>query len=191
MVASAGNGQASGRAGFLPCVVPLLDPHHGAKPNRRNAGGERAGKVQDVIQPIIHKAEVTGLRVNIGSTGLSMGDCAELRLTEDGRVAVFAHVTRRVFLIRRKVLVQLGYLGPRARLILGPALQRGDHLRIRIVGLTPEHLAPDGKPEMHVSVWGQGQRFFADRHITAQSGFGGVKQPTDPREPREQALASS
>jgi hypothetical protein len=39
-------------------------------------------------------------------------------------------------------------------------LGRNDHLRVRIVGLTPEHLATDGKAEMYVSVWG------ATRHLS-------------------------
>ena len=38
--------------------------------------------------------------------------------------------------------------------ILAPALDEGMPLRMRVVMLTPEHLAGSGVPEIHVSVWG-------------------------------------
>lgn len=110
--------------------------------------------MQDIIEAIIHKAAVCDLQTAIRHTGLSIGDAAELHLCDDGSVAVWGKISKRSFLIRRNVLAHIGFLGPQASKILTPSLRRGDHLRVRVVGLTPEHLAPDGKAEMHVSVWG-------------------------------------
>ncbi len=110
--------------------------------------------MQDIIEPIIHKAAVTALEISFKDTGLSIGDPAELHLGEDGRIAVYAVVSRRSFLIRRRRLTRIGYLGSQAVPLLSPALRRGDYLRVRVVGLTPEHLAPEGRAEMSVSVWG-------------------------------------
>jgi hypothetical protein len=116
--------------------------------------------MQDIIEPIIHKAAVQDLTLRLRTTGLSIGDTAELRMDADNRIAVFAPVIRRRFFIRRAVLRHVGYLGPSATALLAPMLGRNDHLRVRIVGLTPEHLATDGKAEMYVSVWG------ATRHLS-------------------------
>jgi len=118
-------------------------------------GEEKKGsRMQDIIEAIINKAAVCDLQTAIRNTGLCIGDAAELHLCDDGRVAVWATIRKSRFLIRRRVLAHLGNLGPQACQILTPALRRGDHLRVRVVGLTPEHLAPDGRAEMHVSVWG-------------------------------------
>jgi hypothetical protein len=117
----------------------------------------------DIIEPIIHKATVMDLRINIKNTGLSIGDTAELHLNEDGCVSVFATALRRGFFLRRRVLCRVGQLGPQASQMLTPALRRGERLRVRIVGLTPEHLAPEGKAEMHISVWG------TIRHVDART----------------------
>lgn len=110
--------------------------------------------MQDIIEPIIHKAAVTSLEIKLKDTGLSIGDTAELHLNDDGRIAVYAIVSRRGFLIRRRRLTRLGFLGPQAAPLLLPALRKGDYLRVRVVGLTPEHLAADGRAEMSISVWG-------------------------------------
>lgn len=115
--------------------------------------------MQDIIEPIIHKAAVQDLTLKLKTTGLSIGDTAELRMDADNRIAVFAPILRRQFFIRRAVLRHVGYLGPNATALLTPMLQRNDHLRVRIVGLTPEHLASDGKAEMYVSVWGTTRHF--------------------------------
>jgi hypothetical protein len=108
--------------------------------------------MQDIIEPILHKTAVCDLTMALKSAGLSIGDPAELRLGQDHRVAVYAHIVRRSFFIRRKALRHVGYLDPRAAVLLAPNLQNGEHLRVRIVGLTPEHLARDGHAEMHVSL---------------------------------------
>jgi hypothetical protein len=110
--------------------------------------------MQDIIEPIIHKAAVIELEISFKDTGLSIGDAAELHLNEEGRIAVYAVVSRRNFLIRRRRLTRIGYLGPQALPLLLPTLRKGDYLRVRVVGLTPEHLAPDGRAEMSISGWG-------------------------------------
>lgn len=120
---------------------------------------ESAGPVQDVIQPIIHKAAVRDLCVTVNRTGLSIGDKVELRLTEDGQVAVYGWVKRRILVVTRRRLQKLGSLGPHACHLLEYGLRRGDYMRVRIVGMTPEHLAPDGRAEIDVSVWGQIRNF--------------------------------
>ncbi|MDN5785959.1 hypothetical protein [Pseudorhodobacter sp.] len=110
--------------------------------------------MHEIIEPLIHKASVSGLCVQIRKTGLSIGDVAELGLADDGRIAVYARIVKRGFLLRRPVRALVGYLGHQASQILTPALRRGAPLRVRVVSLTPEHLAPGGKAEMSVSVWG-------------------------------------
>ncbi len=112
--------------------------------------------MHDLLQPLIHKAAVHNISVNVARTGLSIGDTAELIPLADGRIGVFARPFRRLFgLIPRRVRLLVGTLGPSATSLIAPAVERGESLRIRIVGLTPEHLAaaPNG-PEIHISVWG-------------------------------------
>ncbi|QCO56322.1 hypothetical protein EOK75_11625 [Pseudorhodobacter turbinis] len=115
--------------------------------------------MQDLLEPIIHKTKVFDLQMPLKHSGLSIGDAAELRLDKDGVITVWCRVSKRSFLIRRKVMAHLGNLRATADQILSPALQRGDHLRVRVVGLTPEHLATDGKAEMYISVWGTARNF--------------------------------
>lgn len=115
--------------------------------------------MQDIIEPIIHKAAVSNLEISFRKSGLSIGDVAELHLCDDGRIAVYAHISRRRFLFRRLSLTRIGHLVAQAGPLLIPALRRGDHLRVRVVGLTPEHLSPDGTPEMFISVWGTTRHF--------------------------------
>lgn len=112
--------------------------------------------MHDLLQPLIHKAAVQDIAVHIGRTGLSIGDEAGLHLLPDGKVGVVALQERRLLgLIPRKSSVLLGTLGPQARAILMPAVENDEPLRVRIVGLTPEHLVPEGgQPEIHISVWG-------------------------------------
>lgn len=109
----------------------------------------------DRLEPILPQVPVEGLAIHIGRARLSMGDPAELRLLPDGLVGVLARV-RRPFLgmwpMRR--LTYLGHLGPVAASIVTPALLEGAPLRLRVVSLTPEHLAGSGPPEVFVSIWG-------------------------------------
>ncbi|MGB8815608.1 MAG: hypothetical protein WCC57_20715 [Paracoccaceae bacterium] len=96
-----------------------------------------------------------GLSVNVNKTGLCLGDAAQVRLLSDGQIGIFAIVTKRLlWLFPRKVSVFLGHLGPAAASIISPALRHGDPLRVRIVGLNPEHLAKKEGAEVHISIWG-------------------------------------
>lgn len=116
--------------------------------------------VRGIIEPIIHKTAVIELQYPLRKAGLSIGDAGELRLGDDGRIAVYAHILKRRFLIRRRMLALIGYLGAQANPLIGPSLRRGDALRVRLVGLTPEHLASSGRPELHISVWGSVQPLY-------------------------------
>ena len=111
--------------------------------------------MHDTLQPLIHKAPVTGLRVNVTRTGLCINDPAELRLLSDGQIAIFA-MGHNGFLgqLRPKCRLHLGSLGPAASTLILPAVQDDRHLRVRIVDLVPEHLAPDSGPVVWISVWG-------------------------------------
>jgi len=110
--------------------------------------------MQDMLQPILHKAPLVGLCRGINRTGLSIGDPAELLASAEGGIEVAARIRRRFLFFSRKQLCVIGQLGPAASELVAPMLLRSDRLRVRIVGITPEHLAPDGRAEMHVSVWG-------------------------------------
>lgn len=117
--------------------------------------------MQDIIEAIIHKAPVRDLAIHIGKSGLCLGDRADLRLMPDGSVGVFCMARRRIFLFAQSVERRIGHLGPQASAIVTPALAQGETLRVRIVGLTPEHLARDGHADVHISVWGQARRLAA------------------------------
>ena len=123
--------------------------------------------MHDQLHPILHKAAVSSLAVNVARTGLSIGDTAELHLMEDDSIGVFAERRRRLFgVFPRKSLLFLGLLDAAATATLTPALHQGGHLRIRIVGLTPEHLSPTGIPEAYVSVWGEQRQLPKRREPT-------------------------
>ena len=111
--------------------------------------------MHDLIQPLVHKTAVHDLAVVVRRTDLSIGDTAELHELPDGRIGVFT-ARRKSFLglFPRQQVQMLGILGPKASRLVGPSVAAGDFLRIRIVGLTPEHLSPDGQAEVHVSIWG-------------------------------------
>lgn len=112
--------------------------------------------MQELLQPLIHKAAVQNIAVNIARTDLSIGDEGELILLPDAQIGVFARKVRRLFgILPRRVPIFLGTLGPQATAILLDPVTQEENLRVRIVGLTPEHLAPQGgAPEIHISVWG-------------------------------------
>lgn len=120
--------------------------------------------MQDVILPLIRKAELIRLQVNVTRAGLSIGDVAELRLIDADQIAVFAEIRSYwLGLIPHRGWRMLGLLGPAASAMILPSLHHGDHLRVRIVGLTPEHLASSGVAEVHVSVWGDPARILAEQ----------------------------
>lgn len=129
--------------------------------------------MHDLLQPLIHKAAVHNIAVNVARSRLSIGDMAELHPLPDGRIGVFVQLRRRFLgLIPRQVTVLIGVLGPHACALIAPAVERGELLRVRIVGLTPEHLTAEGRgPEVHISVWGD------PRHIAVWANDGTVFTP--------------
>jgi hypothetical protein len=111
--------------------------------------------MHDILEPILPQVPVEGITVHIARAGLSMGDAATARLLPDGRVGIYAQVRRRLLgIIPQRRPGLLGYLGPVAAQIVTPALLAGTPLRLRIVQLTPEHLAGAGQPMIEISIWG-------------------------------------
>ena len=109
----------------------------------------------DTKLPLIHKAPVEGLAIHVARAGLAIGDNAWLDRISDGRIGVFAQVRRPVLgLFPRLRPAFIGHLGPVAEEIIAPSLAHGDDLRVRIIDLTPEHLANGFPPEVYISVWG-------------------------------------
>lgn len=129
--------------------------------------------MHDLLQPLIHKAAVREIAVHVARTRLSIGDESELHPLPDGRIGVFVRQTRRFLgLIPRQITLLIGVLGPQASALIAPAVERGELLRVRIVGLTPEHLMPNGAgPEVHISVWGD------PRHVAVWANDGTVVTP--------------
>ncbi len=126
---------------------------------------KKAGQMQDILQVLIHKAPVQGLLLHIGKSGLCIGDAAELHLQPDGKIGIFAQAKRPLLgILPRRSLRHLGYLGPAATEVMIEPLQHSDHLRVRIVGLTPEHLSPNGAAEVYISVWSNTHRMMGVRH---------------------------
>ncbi|AWD22308.1 hypothetical protein [Fuscovulum blasticum] len=111
--------------------------------------------MRDVLEPILPVVPVEGIALHIGRSGLSMGDPCEAQLLPDGHVGIFARVRKRFLgLIPLWRQGYLGHVGPVAGQVLTPALLDGATLRLRVVQLTPEHLAGAGMPEILISVWG-------------------------------------
>ena len=121
--------------------------------------------MHDPMQPILPMTRLVGLQVHVARTGLSIGDTATAALLPEGMVGIFAAVQRyRLGLIPYRPLRLLGLLAPAAAGLIAPALVAGETFRIRIVGLTPEHLAPE--PEVHVSIWGDPKRLLIPPPLT-------------------------
>ena len=106
------------------------------------------------LLPLIHKAKVQGLCVQVAKSGLSLGDEAQAVDLGDGRIGILALVRARVFgLIPMQRQRVIGHFGPHAADLIRPEMNRAEGMRLRVVGVTPEFLAgPDGA-EVHVSVW--------------------------------------
>jgi len=115
--------------------------------------------MHDPMQPILAMTRLTDLRVHVAQSGLSIGDSATAAGTSDGSVAIFAPVRRYLLgLFRHHPMRLLGHLSPAASGLIAPALRAGQPFRVRIVGLTPEHLAPE--PQVHISIWGDPKRLM-------------------------------
>jgi hypothetical protein len=145
----------------------------------------------DAKLPLIHKAPVEGLTVHVARTGLSIGDAAVLDRLPDGRIGVFARIRQPILgLIPRQRQALLGHLGPVAEEIVSPSLAHGDALRVRIIDLTPEHLANGYPPEVYISVWGD-PRHLAP--VLAAAGFMPADRPVEepPAPPRMTRLQLS
>lgn len=118
------------------------------------------------LEPILPQVPVEGIAVHIGRAGLCMGDEAQAQLLPDGLVGIFARVKRPLLgLIPARRPTYLGHLGPVAAQVLAPALAGGVALRLRVVVLTPEHLATSGPPEIFVSVWGDPRQIAPYLHL--------------------------
>lgn len=116
--------------------------------------------MQETPIPLLAKAPVYGLQVHIGRSGLSIGDEAQVTLDAERKIIVTAMVRQRRFgVFKLSRLRQLGHLGPVVDRILLPHLESGQDLRVRVVGITPEHLSGDRGPEVFVSVWGAPGKF--------------------------------
>ena len=136
--------------------------------------------MSDAKLPLIHKAPVEGLAIHVARTGLSIGDAAWLDRLSDGRIGVFARLKKPILgLIPHHREGLVGHLGPVAEEIIAPSLAHGDDLRVRIIDLTPEHLANGYPPEVYISVWGD------PRHL--QPVLAAVDLPPLPEAPKPKA----
>ncbi len=113
-----------------------------------------------------------------------MGDAVTARLMPDGHVGLWARVRRSFLGFPLWREAYLGHLGPVAAQILTPALLDGAALRLRVVMLTPEHLAGSGEPEIHISVWGDPR--LLTPFLDVPELF--VPPPDDPPEPERRAV---
>jgi hypothetical protein len=124
--------------------------------------------MQEIFQPLLHKSRLVGLAVHVQRSGLCLGDTAELGWLADRGIGVFALPRARRFgIFARKRPVLLGQLDAEGAAIVAPALLAEEPLRVRIVGLNPEHLAGEAPPEIHVSIWGDARRV---QRITPANG---------------------
>lgn len=104
------------------------------------------------VQPILAKTRLHDLAVHVARSRLCLNDPVEIEAEGDGRLAVSGRLHRPILgIIPRRRQTVIGHIGPRAAELLAPLIEAGTPLRLRIVGLTPEHIAP---PEVYVSVWG-------------------------------------
>ena len=128
--------------------------------------------------PLILKAPVEGITVHVARAGLVIGDTARIDRLPDGRIGVYASVRKPILgVIPRRRTVLIGHLGPSVEDILAPSLSHGDPLRVRVIDLTPEHLANGFPPEIYISVWGD------PRHLIHGIGAPQAFQPRTPEPP--------
>lgn len=106
------------------------------------------------MQPLIHKASINLVSSSIPSQ-VAPGDAATLHLTHDETIAVILTLSSRwPFGWGKAKDWVAGVLGAQASDILRPALQKGAHLRVRVVELEPAHLSSDNQGRLYISVWG-------------------------------------
>jgi hypothetical protein len=144
-----------GGIGLAPATQGNLPLHWALRPPHPRHFCRKGRAMSDTKLPLIHKAPVEGLEIHVARTGLAIGDSARLDRLSDGRIGVFARLKKPILGViphHRDGLV--GHLGPVAEEILAPSLAHGDDLRVRIIDLTPEHLANGYPPEVYISVWG-------------------------------------
>ena len=111
-------------------------------------------RMPQALLPLIHKAKVQGLLVQVARSGLSLGDEAHAVELEDGRIGILARIRVRVLgLIPMQAQRVIGHFGPQATELIRPELDRAEGMRLRVVGVTPEFLAGPEGAEVHVSVW--------------------------------------
>lgn len=121
---------------------------------------QKGPSMNEPLQVILAKTTLAELYVHIGRAGLSMGDPAELAMMENGRIGVYALMRRRwLGLWPHQVQGLVGLLDARDSAVLAPFLRKETALRVRIVALTPEHLAGNAMSgargtEISLSVWG-------------------------------------
>lgn len=111
--------------------------------------------MQSVKQPIIRKVQVLDLAIHVQKSGLCLGDPLQLVAMTDGQIGVYTLQRRALLGLLARKPRYVGHLGPSASRIVAPLLSGAEDLRVRVVGLTPEHLASSAGPEVHVSVWGE------------------------------------
>ena len=149
--------------------------------------------MNDLLQPLIHKAALRDISINIARAGLSINDSAALKLLPNDQIAVCMVVSRPfLWLFPRRKVVTVGLLSPSVTEMLLEAVRGGESLRVRVVGLTPEHLTlPGAGPEVHVSIWGDPRRLTLwgakdkDRVLLTQpTGVPLAAQPTAPIPPQ-------
>lgn len=98
----------------------------------------------------------TALLVERAPAWLSLGTALDLKQHQNGSVVALARrASRWPFLIGTRV--RIGTLSETAAGILRPAIHGQTRLRVRIVTLTPAHLAPDRTARIAISVWGDGR----------------------------------
>jgi hypothetical protein len=142
--------------------------------------------MSDAKLPLIHKAPVEGLAVHVARTRLAIGDPAWLDRLSDGRIGVFARFSQPMLgLIPRQRDGLIGHLGPVAEELVAPSLAHGDDLRVRIIDLTPEHLANGYPPEVYISVWGDPRHL---QPVLAAVGLPAMPEPAKPMPSRLSGL---
>ena len=110
------------------------------------------------MQILIYKTDLTVERAPAW-----LAPTAPVRLVPepDGSVSAYADRPPCLFGLRPGGPVRIGALTGQARDLLAPALAAGTPFRVRIVELVPSYVAPNRRPRIAVSVWGDPDRLCA------------------------------